>query len=454
MNTLGSKATRYVWIPLIIALIAIPSAYGYVQWNRSGPGAGLYSRLWQPDPVFAYWSPKDFYTSVQTIEGVFKGAECVDCHADLTTGIVKDWRASRHAKAEEPVFCSACHGSDHQKLRMPTPDVCGGCHAAQHDQFIDERRYGFPSHVLAMDRAFDARHFVDKPKAEVAACMQCHSVATKCDSCHTRHRFDPAEARRPEACITCHSGPPHPDDEAYLASAHGRMYLAEGAGWDWKKPLRRGNYPAPTCAYCHMRNGTHQVADKSIWKFGLKEVNPLTSENAVKRKRWLDVCMDCHEKTDARAWLREVDRERKRAWKKLYAAEELLRKIRGAGHLAPPPGKRPAYPVDWLDKLWPRARIGFWEGQASAFFNVSRIERDYFEMWYFDNLRAYKGAAHNARALMDAGHQRMETALPAIKKEADTLIRLGEDERRNGKAFDPGRLWTSGAYTERNAESN
>ncbi|MBP6807940.1 MAG: hypothetical protein KA125_06560 [Chromatiaceae bacterium] len=29
------------------------------------------------------------------------------------------------------------------------------------------------------------------------ACVQCHSVATKCDSCHTRHRFDPAEARRP-----------------------------------------------------------------------------------------------------------------------------------------------------------------------------------------------------------------------------------------------------------------
>ena len=110
-----------------------------------------------------------------------------------------------------------------------------------------------------------AKHFVDKPKAETTACLQCHSVATKCDSCHTRHRFDPAdEARRPEACLTCHSGPPHPDDEAYFASAHGRRYLAEGKDWDWSKPLRKGNYKVPTCAYCHMQNGRHQVADKAI----------------------------------------------------------------------------------------------------------------------------------------------------------------------------------------------
>jgi hypothetical protein len=146
-----------------------------------------------------------------------------------------------------------------------------------------------------MDRAVDARHFVDKPKAEVMACIQCHSVATKCDSCHTRHLFDPAEARRPEACITCHSGPPHPDDETYFASAHGKLYLAEGDRWDWSKPLVKGNYKSPTCAYCHMDGGRHQVAHKSLWKFGLREVNPNTSGNRVLRERWVAVCADCHE---------------------------------------------------------------------------------------------------------------------------------------------------------------
>ena len=312
---------RIVWIPLCLALIAISAGFAYVQWSKGGPGAGLYSRLWQPHPVFAYWSPNHFYKSVQTVEGVFKGEECVSCHMDLTPGIVKDWRASQHAKPTEPVYCSSCHGNDHQKLRMPTPKICAECHAAQHDQFAGEKRYGFPSHALAMERAVDSKHFVDKPKGEVSSCVQCHSVATKCDSCHTRHRFDPAEARRPEACITCHSGPPHPDDEAYFASAHGRKYATEGAGWDWTKPLSKGNYEAPTCAYCHMHNGAHQVADKAIWKFGLREVNPLKSEHVVKRERWIKVCMDCHKKTESQKWLRDLDLERKRAWNKLYEAE-------------------------------------------------------------------------------------------------------------------------------------
>ena len=43
-----------------------------------------------------------------------------------------------------------------------------------------------------------------------------------------------------------------------------------------------------TCAYCHMRNGRHVVADKSIWQFGLRQVNPNTAENKVKRERWVE----------------------------------------------------------------------------------------------------------------------------------------------------------------------
>ncbi|MCP4936202.1 MAG: hydroxylamine oxidoreductase [bacterium] len=443
-----------VWIPVLIALAVLLAGFGYVGWSKSGPGAGLYSRLWQPDTVFSYWNPKPFYKSVQTVEGLFKGEECIECHESLTPGIVKDWRASKHAKQEKPVYCSSCHGSDHQSLHMPTPDICANCHKAQHDQFLDERRYGFPSHALAMERALDSKHFADKPKAEVASCLQCHSVATKCDSCHTRHRFDAAEARRPEACITCHSGPPHPDDEAYFASAHGKKYLTEGDKWDWSKALVKGNYPAPTCAYCHMRNGKHQVADKAIWKFGLKEINQHKGENVVKRQSWIAVCMDCHKQTESEKWLRNLDLERKRAWQKLYKAEDVLEALRGDGHLSPAAGKRPHYPIEWIDKLWPRARIGLLEGQASAFYNVSKIERDYFEMWYFANLRAYKGAAHGAPKLVDEGHKRMREALKDIKAEAQILDRLGKKEVGMGKPFDPKPLWTTGEYTSKNAEAN
>ncbi len=448
------KPVRYVWVPVVIALLAIPAGFIYVNWSKSGSGAGLYSRQWLPQAVFAYWDPDDFYDSVQTMKGTFKGKECVACHEGVTPGIVKDWRASRHSQAGQKVYCSDCHGNDHQNLHLPTPDVCGGCHATQHGQFQDEKRYGFPSHALAMERALDAKHFVDKPKAEVTACLQCHSVATKCDSCHTRHRFNAAEARRPEGCITCHSGPPHPDDETYFASKHGQLYLKEGQDWDWSKPLKKGNYKAPTCAYCHMRNGKHQVADKSIWKFGIRQVNPLTSNNEVKRDQWVKVCSDCHEADWSRQRLAELDKERKQAWQKLYAAERVLKDLRADGMLYPAAEERPPYPNDWMGRYLPYERIGFFEGQASAFFNVSPIERDYFEMWYFDNLGAYKGAAHADPAFVAKGHAAMERKLTAIRRAANVLRTLGEEEKAIGQRAAPQELWLKGEYTEYNREHN
>ena len=448
---------RYLWLPLLGTLLALVAGYLWVEWSKGGEGSGLYSRLWQPEPVFAYWAPERFYASVDSLDARFEGGQCITCHESVTPGIVLDWRDSAHAspKSGEPVQCDACHGNDHADLHLPSPAVCGECHADQHEQFLDERRFGFPSHALAMERVLDAKHFVDKPKGEVSACVQCHSVATKCDSCHTRHRFSAAEARRPEACITCHSGPPHPDDETYFASAHGQRYLAEGAGWDWSKPLTRGSYPVPTCAYCHMERGSHQVADKAIWKFGLKEVNPLTSSNQVKRERWVALCADCHEEAESREWLSELDRERKGAWSQLYAAESILKGLRGDDLLHPAADERPPYPLDSPGGLWSRARIGFFEGQASAFYNVSGIERDYFEMWYFDNLRGYKSAAHGDDAGVRAAHRRLAEDLAAIEVRALELRALGERERAaTGARADPGDLWTRGAYTEYNREHN
>ena len=435
----------------IVALLAVSAGFVYVHWSKGGTGAGLYSRHWSPDPVQGYWDPENFYQSTEIVEGIFEAELCVQCHEGITPGIVADWRASRHALNIDPVSCNDCHGSDHQQLRLPTPEVCGKCHGKQHGEFQDEARYGFPSHVLAMERALDAPHFADKPKAEVQSCVQCHSVATKCDSCHTRHRFDAAEARRPEACITCHSGPPHPDGETYFASAHGQLYRAEGSDWDWSKPLIKGNYKAPTCAYCHMDGGRHQVAHKSLWKFGLREINPHTSKNQVLRKRWIKLCSDCHEESKAAQWLTDLDQERKQAWTKLYKAEAVLKDLRSEELLRPAADERPPYP---MGSLWQRERIGFFEGQASAFYNVSAIERDYFEMWYFENLGAYKSAAHGSMAGIKSGHDKMAASLDRIETKAKELRNLFEAEQKGEIAPAPSELWMKGAYTDYNRDHN
>ncbi|MBF0178287.1 MAG: hydroxylamine oxidoreductase [Magnetococcales bacterium] len=417
--------------------------------DPDAPGVGEHAGHWQPDPLHEYWDPETYHRpETGRVEGVFKGQECLECHAGVTPGLVKDWRASRHAQGEKPVLCPACHGDDHQKLTFPTPRTCGTCHPQRLAQMEEEKKYGFPSHALAMERVVDSKHFADKPKAEVAACLQCHSVATKCDSCHTRHRFDAAEARRPEACLTCHSGPPHPDDEAYFASAHGRKYKKEGALWDWSKPLRKGNYETPTCAYCHMKDGNHQVADKAVWKFGIREVNPRTAENEIKRKRWAETCAACHLPEVGRKFFRELDDERATAWQKLNGVERLLKGLRSDGLLRPSAKDRPPYPMDWMARLFPRERIGFYEGQASAFYNVGAIERDYFDMWYFDNLGAYKGMAHGAKEMSQHFHQRLDADALAIGTAAKRLRGQGKVE------MDLKPLWLEGEYTRFNRDHN
>lgn len=446
---------RYLWMPLLIVVISVPLGFYFVDWSKSGEGAGLYSRNWSPEAIFAYWNPDDFYESVDSVKGEFTGEQCVECHQGVTPGVVNDWRKSGHSKPannQSVVYCSNCHGNNHEDLHLPSPEICGSCHEVQHEQFKDEKRYGFPSHSLAMERAMDAKHFVDKPKAEVTACLQCHSVASKCDSCHTRHVFSAAEARRPEACITCHSGPPHPDDETYFHSKHGQLYLAEGETWDWSKPLSRGNYPAPTCAYCHMENGKHQVADKAIWKFGLKQINPLTSGNQIKRKQWVELCGDCHEQDWAADQLKQLDAERKLSWSKLYEAESVLKGLRSDDLLQPSARQRPPYPGDSPDTFLQYQRIGFFEGQASAFYNVSPMERDYFEMWYFDNLKSYKGAAHGDVSFVDEGQTAMDHSLEKIKKNAERLRSIGKTKITDEGVG--GNIWLEGEYTEYNRDHN
>jgi hydroxylamine dehydrogenase len=147
---------RYVWVPVALALVATALGLAYVHWSKSGPGAGLYSQAWSPDPVQGWWDPGRFFTPVQGVQGVFEASQCIQCHEAITPGIVADWRGSRHARLTDgagcdpdpagcrldappspllgrggpggvrEVACPDCHGADHQRLRLPTPEVLRG----------------------------------------------------------------------------------------------------------------------------------------------------------------------------------------------------------------------------------------------------------------------------------------------------------------------------------------
>jgi hydroxylamine dehydrogenase len=178
-------------------------------------------------------------------------------------------------------------------------------------------------------------------------------------------------------------------------------------------------------------------------------VNPNTAENKVKRERWIEVCTDCHDAEFSRRQLTAMDHERAAAWQGLNRTERLLRELRSEKAFYPAAGERPPYPTDWMDAWFPKERIGFFEGQASSFYNVSPIERDHFEMWYFANLGAYKAAAHGAPQLVKEGHEALAHAEKSIAAQAEALR-----GKARGPRPDPRPLWMEGEYTVHNRKHN
>lgn len=206
-------------------------------------------------------------------------AECVNCHTNVTPGIVAEWKESSHAKHE--VTCSVCHGEHHmseedvEKMPRMKPDRCGMCHQVQWDQF----RAG--KHAMAWEsmKAMPTAHWQPMALTEgMKGCGGCHKLGLKteeeikelveagsgfghasCDACHTRHSFSKKEARQPQACQTCHMGFDHPQWEMYSASKHGVRHQLKQMG------VLPESAAAPTCQTCHMQAGNHEV--RTAWGF-------------------------------------------------------------------------------------------------------------------------------------------------------------------------------------------
>jgi hypothetical protein len=182
---------------------------------------------------------------------------CIECHQRLHPGVVQQWRDSTHAKAATPVACETCHGSEHKtendaaKAKRPTPKVCAECHAKQVEQFSAGKHALGEASIEAIPMLALQPESVRK-----AACASCHSVGRKnpdgsvgkCDACHTRHLFSKEEARKPEACETCHMGEDHSQYEMWRSAKHGVIHHLQG---------EKGR--APVCQTCHMQEGDHAV---------------------------------------------------------------------------------------------------------------------------------------------------------------------------------------------------
>ncbi len=228
-------------------------------------------------------------------------------------------------------------------------------------------------------------------------------------ACHTRHAFNLEEARKPESCYTCHMGPDHPNYEAYMSSKHGSIYAARGDAWDWTEPMASATWEAPTCAYCHMvyvdengqRSTSHNMTRKIIWGMGVQAAGgqltdiTQTVENQAKRTEMIRVCMTCHSEDKARGYLASADAHKLAGDALVVQGRDILASLYEDGLVEPGHGQLsagfltgPSYTAIEM----PTAFAQHWP--AGLYFDVSAVEREYFDMFFFSALKSYKGAFH------------------------------------------------------------
>jgi hydroxylamine dehydrogenase len=384
--------------------------------------------------------------------GVLEAATCMPCHEKLNPTIVHQFQSSamgrpgtqnpRVAYPLHQIGCANCHGNDHDRImatkgRVPE-NTCGGCHAQIYKEHVLDagHAYGPGPGTLGTnwERNIGVPHYRQMPrKVMEMGCDVCHSQAgatddqywsekeqkyidtsslsyrNGCIACHTRHAFNLAEARKPEACYTCHMGPDHPNYESYMSSKHGSIYAARGAAWDWTVPLAQAQYETPTCAYCHMvyvdgngaRTSSHNMTHKIIWGMGVQAASgqlrdlTVTPENRVKRNEMVKVCMTCHSEDRARGYLESADAHKLAGDALVVEARGILAGLYQDGLIQPSREGTAA-------GLLPGPRFSAVElpgaiaqhSPASLYYNVSPVEREYFDMFFFSALKSYKGAFH------------------------------------------------------------
>ena len=375
---------------------------------------------------------------------------CISCHKKVTPRIVKDFMSG--AMGKSGMDCSDCHGSGHKtaedaaNVQLPTEKTCKKCHEFKVEQYLAGKHSLAWVALDAMpETGFQPHAYIQGMKG----CGGCHKIGIRdettksaskygspCDSCHTRHKFSKEEARRPEACRTCHMGFDHPQWEMWSGSKHGVIYSTEGA-----------TGRVPTCQTCHMVEGDHRVM--TAWGFlalrlpeadeewmgyratilkGLQildikgnptprldvvkagKVARLTSEEwHAERNKMLDVCMNCHSRSYAERNLKNGDEMIKAADKLMAEAIEIVADLYKRGLIEPKAGKS-AYPD----------LLAFYGAQTP-------IEQTLYVMFLEHRMRAFQGAFHmNPDYTTWYGLAEMSKDLVEIKSDARRIIRESE----------------------------
>ena len=274
-----------------------------------------------------------------------QAVECIECHTKESPGIVNDWKSSRHAHAgvscvdchnvpaDNPMAIKAAHPKDstNHVSMLVSSKTCAKCHEKEVAEFNQSGHARGGVQMFAKKPMLELMYHYEgadhpdlKDAPAITGCIQCHGSVIKMDSagkplketwpnfgigtaypdggigscvaCHSRHKFDIVEARKPEACASCHLGPDHPNIEIFNNSMHGHIYNTEGDKYKfdsapdtWDVP----DYRTPTCAVCHMSGigelkTTHNVSLRLKWNLWAPHSNQRSGGFDTAAKEWAE----------------------------------------------------------------------------------------------------------------------------------------------------------------------
>lgn len=467
---------------------------------RARLSKGPYAQMWEPTPIDAYLAPSLFYEPSANVPKVeVARVQCVQCHQAVTPGWVHGWQKSVHANLDalrslpdtdpraykkailqeveenlrslgllkvgqrlKEVACIDCHmgvgrqkGNHFTDLVLPDRAVCGTCHVrqfAEAESEFDTQNWpqgqwprGHPSHAVDYTANVSLATWValqrhPEQSAVAVGCTFCHYNQAKCDSCHTRHQFSTVDARKPQACATCHNGVDHNEYENYMLSKHGTLYQTLGQEWNWNArladALAKGGQTAPTCALCHFEykgQFTHNLVRKVRWGFlPFKSIadnlnHPWFEE---RKEAWIATCSRCHSPNFARAYFDTMDRGIKAGVDLVEGTRKIVEELYKEGLLVGQKTNRPAPPAPEKDEPGGFFSLFFSQGN-----NPTVVDRVFAEMWEQHIAQHMKALEHVNPGgwTYSAGWSDLVRDATIVNDEATKLRQLKDMEERLGR---------------------
>jgi hypothetical protein len=205
----------------------------------------------------------------------------------------------------------------------------------------------------------------------------------------------------------------------YETSLHGIIYKTS------HNPER-----APRCVTCHMPGGTHDssfgIARGPVGTgsevVDLKEKPIPPHEVQRRREEMIGVCVQCHSRRFAQEQLENADRVKEAGFSLLEEGKTEIQGIEEKGLLHPSISARLAHPTEGKKLVL---------ADPQLYVGTSHIERLFFTMFKFHNIRVWKSGYHFSPSYAHGhGWSEMQMDLIDIQGEAKRLRELFQGEKK------------------------